>query len=99
MKKNMLECFNIAETYRFMFYDLKNHKKSRGPNVPGGTLGPQGHLDPETFGPLDFSWCLRSSINFSLYFHKHNDVVHPNQVSNYNGNKTPLLANAVQNTE
>ena len=42
---------------------------SRGPNVPGvqvspqGTLGPRGHLDPghldpKTLGSLDFSWFL-----------------------------------------
>ena len=59
MKKKLLECFNIAGTYRFMFYDLKNHEKSRGPNVSGSKCprGPsvaQGDTwTPGTFGPQD----------------------------------------------
>ena len=41
----------------------------RGPSVPGvqmspeATLGPQGHLDPKTLGPLDFSWFLWQYLN------------------------------------
>ena len=68
----MLECIDIAETYRIMTSKtMKTLEVSWGPSVPGvqmsprATLGPQGnldpgHLDPKTLGPLDFSWCLRA---------------------------------------
>ena len=112
-RKNVLECFNRAGTYRIMIYDLKNHEKSRGPSVSGSKCprGPSvapgdtwtlGTLGPRTFRPQD-TWTPRLIMVFEvinqsvfLYFHKHSYVVHPKQLSNYNGNTT--LPNAAQTT-
>ena len=69
----MLECIDIAETYRIMTSKTMKTLEvqvSWGPSVPGvqmsprATLGPQGHLDPGHLDPktleLLYFWFLRS---------------------------------------
>ena len=93
MKKNILDCFKIAGTYRIKIYGLKNHEKSRSPNVSGSkcpwgpSVAPGDTWTLGTLGPRDI-WTPRlymvsEVINKSCLISLQAYIVDPNQLSNY----------------